>query len=67
MYDLVIEPAKAPVSYNEAMRELYEHAHRRQLSVHPLEGGSNTSRSFELRSRYGHHVVQRATIARSDA
>lgn len=61
MYNLVIEPASAPVNFNAAVKELYEHAHRRHLLVVP-EGVFDGQHRYSLLSSMDRHVVQRAHI-----
>lgn len=62
MYNLVIEPAKQPVDYNAAMRELYEHAHRRHLRV-VLESKVDGVYHYTLRNTLDNGIVSYARIA----
>lgn len=66
MYNLVIEPAKQPVDYNAAVRELYEHAHRRHLKVELVDKVDGVYR-YVLRSMLDNAVVSYATIAEAVA
>lgn len=62
MYNLVIEPANQPVDFNGAVKELYEHAHRRHLSV-VHEGIFDGQHRYQLLSMgCDRHLVQRAYI-----
>lgn len=49
MYVLAIEPAKQPIDFNAAMRELYTHAQHRLLQVVP-QGEVDGTRVFSLRN-----------------
>ncbi len=62
MYNLVLEPARKPVSYNDAMRELYDYARHRHLIVRP-DGTADGAYHFALLSQLDRRVVQRATVS----